>query len=70
MLEYQCEMYIDSDGTTTMGNDETKTLLEMFYDDEADETEIYNKLYEHVGELVMQEFAENGSIPAGDWGGL
>ena len=68
VIEYQCEMYIDSDGTTLIGNDESKVLLEMLCDEENDETEFYNKLYENIGELVMKEFSENGRVPAGDWG--
>lgn len=68
-IEYQCEMYIDSDGTTLIGNDETKALLEMLYDeDNNDVTEIYNKLYEEIGKLVEEEFKEVGSISTGDWG--
>lgn len=67
-IEHQCEMYIDSSGTTLIGNDETKALLEMLYDENNDETEIYNKLYEKIGELVIKEFAEIGSASGGDWG--
>ena len=68
VVEYQCETYIDTDGTTMIGNDETKALLEMLYDEENDETEIYNKLYENIGELVTKEFTDIGSVSAGDWG--
>lgn len=69
VIEYQCEMYIDSDGTTLIGNAETKALLEMLYDeDNNDVSEIYNKLYEEIGEIVMKEFKEIGSVSAGDWG--
>ena len=67
-INYQYEDYLDSEGTTIRGNDETKQLLKMLNDEESDETKILNKIYEKIAELVIKEFKEVGNIPAGDWG--